>query len=92
MGCPLALKSAIRDFKENPRWLKAWLRAGKKYWDSHPGVGIHRKFNDIYEVMYHNLFCDSYADYHHKFREGSLFESEQKTAKQMLEEIFNIEL
>lgn len=92
MGCPLALKSAIQDFKENPRWLKAWLRAGKKYWDNKPDTGCHRKYNDIYEVMYMNLFCDSYADYYHKFREGCLFESEQKTAKQMLEEIFKIEL
>ena len=32
MGCPLASrKKRIQFFKDNPRWLKAWIRAGQKW-------------------------------------------------------------
>lgn len=93
MGCPLqSRRKRVEEFKANPKWLKAWLRAGQRWWDTHEGIRCKAKFRDVYEVLYHELFCDSYAEYYQKFREGCLFDSEVKTAKQMLEEYFKIEL
>lgn len=62
MGCPLASrKKRIQFFKENPRWLKAWIRAGQKYYTSEKyrnGKAKH-KFKDAFEAMGYQLYCDN---------------------------------
>lgn len=63
IGCPLQSDQGEGDFLEYPKMLKAWLRAGKVWWETHPNANSHKKFKDVYELMYHNIFCDSYEDF-----------------------------
>ena len=62
MGCPLASrKKRIQFFKENPKWLKAWIRAGQKRYTSEAyqnGKAKH-KFKDAFGAMGYMLFCDN---------------------------------
>lgn len=93
MGCPLqSAKKRREEFLKHPKWLKAWINAGVRYWESHPNIRGRRKFNDPYELLYQELFCNSYEDFHKKLREELLFPEARKTAKQLLEEYFGIEL
>lgn len=69
MGCPLASqKKRIQFFKDNPRWLKAWIRAGQKRYTSEKyqnGKAKH-KFKDAFEVMGYMLFCDNMDEFKEK--------------------------
>ena len=69
MGCPLASrKKRIQFFKENPKWLKAWIRAGQKRYTSEAyqnGKAKH-KFKDAFEVMGYMLFCDNMDEFKEK--------------------------
>ena len=66
MGCPLASRNKrIQFFKENPKWLKAWIRAGQKRYTSEAyqnGKAKH-KFKDAFEVMGYMLFCDNMDEF-----------------------------
>ena len=63
MGCPMSVKSALKDFHEHPNLVKAWIRAGQVWWDNHPNANSHKKFASIYEVFVHNYFYRSYEDF-----------------------------
>ena len=69
MGCPLtSRKKRIQFFKENPKWLKAWIRAGQKRYKSEAyqnGKAKH-KFKDAFEVMGYMLFCDNMDEFKEK--------------------------
>ena len=69
MGCPLASRNKrIQFFKENPKWLKAWIRAGQRYYTSEAyqnGKAKH-KFKDAFEAMGYMLFCDNIEDFKEK--------------------------
>ena len=69
MGCPLASRNKrIQFFKENPKWLKAWIRAGQKRFTSEAyqnGKAKH-KFKDAFEVMGYMLFCDNMDEFKEK--------------------------
>ena len=89
LGCPLAQKAAIEDFKQYPNLLKAWLRAGLVWWETHPNAKSHQTFGDIYELLVHNLFYRTYDKFRQDFSEG-LFQS--KTAREFLEDKFGVSL
>lgn len=72
----------------NPRFLKAYLRAGKKWWDSHPNVGSVRKFRTVYDLFVHNVFYDSYDDF--CVAKSGMFG--ELDCKKFLEDYFGIEL
>lgn len=63
IGCPMQADCGKGDFKQFPKMLKAWVRAGQKYLDSHPQSRAVQKFGNAYNMAYHNLFCRSYAEY-----------------------------
>ena len=69
MGCPLASrKKRIQFFEDNPRWLKAWIRAGQKWYTSEKyqnGKAKH-KFKDAFEAMGYQLYCDTIEDFKEK--------------------------
>ena len=69
MGCPLASrKKRIQFFKENPKWLKAWIRAGQKWYISEKyqnGKAKH-KFKDAFEAMGYMLYCDNTYEFKEK--------------------------
>ena len=69
MGCPLASQKKRRqEFKDNPKLLKAWIRAGQKYYTSEKyrnGKAKH-KFKDAFEAMAYLLYCDSVEQFKEK--------------------------
>lgn len=89
-ACPLKSDRGLAEFKANPRFLKAYLKAGKKWWDSHPDVSSHRNFRCVYDLFVHNIFFDSYADFRRGVGLDGLFEPID--CKKFLEEYFKIEL
>ena len=69
MGYPLASRNKrIQFFKENPKWLKAWIRAGQKWYISEKyqnGKAKH-KFKDAFEAMGYQLYCDNMDEFKEK--------------------------
>lgn len=68
MGCPLQSRSKrIQFFKENPKLLKAWIRAGQKYIlsDKYKGKSYF-KFKDAFESMGYQLYCDNIEQFKEK--------------------------
>ena len=69
VGCPLASKKKrIQEFKENPKMLKAWIRAGQKYFTSekYQEGKAKVKFKDAFETMGYLLYCDNMEDFKEK--------------------------
>lgn len=89
MGCPLASDNGLSGFKKHPNLVKAWIRNGKKWYDSHPNASSRKKFKDVYELFVHNVFFNSYEDFSLSVR-GGYFESID--CKKFLEDYFKIKL
>ena len=69
MGCPLASRNKrIQFFKEKPKCLKAWIRAGQKRYTSeaYQNGKAKFKFKDAFEVMGYMLYCDNIEDFKKK--------------------------
>lgn len=62
LACPLKSKQKD-DFKQYPKLLRAWVRAGKEWWDNHPNANSHNKFRSVYELLVNDLFFDSYESF-----------------------------
>lgn len=56
LACPLQDDRGLSDFEQHPKLVKAWLRAGQKWWDSHPNSNAHNLFSDIYECFVARIF------------------------------------
>lgn len=69
MGCPLqSRKKRIQEFKDNPKMLKAWIRAGQKYFlsDKYQKGKTYFKFKDAFESMGYQLYCDNIEQFKEK--------------------------
>lgn len=89
MGCPLASDNGLSDFKKKPGIVKAWVKNGEIWWNTHPELKSKTKFKDIYELFVHNVFFDTYEDFKLAVG-GGMFESTD--CKKFLEDYFNIKL
>lgn len=79
-GCPLvSQKKRVEFFKENPKWLKAWLKAGHEYYKN--------RTMDEYEMMVSYLFYRSFKEFS---KTNGLFG--KMDCKEVLERRFNIKL
>ena len=91
MGCPLASRKKRRqEFKDNPKFLKAWIRAGQKFYTSEKyrnGKAKH-KFKDAFEAMGCQLYCDNMEQF--KTMTYGLFG--EFDWKAFLQEEFNIDM
>ena len=91
MGCPLASwKKRIQFFKDNPRWLKAWIRAGQKRYKSeaYQNGGAKHKFKDAFEAMGYLLFCENIDE----FKEKTYGMFGDFDWKEFLQKEFNIDM
>jgi len=89
LGCPLKADKGLRDFLENPKFLKLWIKAGEKYWSSRSeSSNLKKKFNNIYEVFVHNIFFNSYQDFANS-RDGMF---ENINYKLFIENFFKVKL
>lgn len=60
MGCPLASrKLRLQEFKRHPNLVKAWVRGGQKFLNSHPNTPSADKFKNGYELFVATVFYDS---------------------------------
>ena len=91
IGCPLQSDCGKSDFKKYPKMLKAMMGAAQRFLDSHPHVVAHQKFTDVYHMVVHNLFFETYEDYNNVFGGGQLFDI-QVDAKEFLENYFGVDL
>ena len=69
VGCPLqSRKKRIQEFKDNPKMLKAWIRAGQKYFlsDKYQKGKSYFKFKDAFESMGYQLHCDNIEQFKEK--------------------------
>lgn len=65
--CVLQSSNKLKaDFKAHPQMVKAFIRHGKIWWNSHPNARSHVKFTCIEDLFFHNVFCNSYQDYVYK--------------------------
>ena len=69
MGCPIqSRRKMIQEFKDNPKLLKAWIRAGQKRYKSeaYQNGGAKHKFKDAFEAMGYLLFCENIDEFKEK--------------------------
>jgi phosphoadenosine phosphosulfate reductase len=90
IGCPLKSDNGIADFLQRPKFLKRLVECGKIWWDTHPNAASREKFCNIFDLVYHNLFCTSYDEYLRKKRRN-LF-GEVLDCKKYIEEYFDIKI
>lgn len=90
MGCPLKHDNGLADFKAHPKLVRAWLRAGQKWWESHPNLKSKEKFSDIYELFVSIIFFDSYEKSMLTIN-GGIF-NDRIDCKKWLEDYFKIKL
>ena len=89
MCCPLAFyKKRIEQFKEHPNMVKAYIRAGQKFRDTHPDAKSTNLYNDVYEWFYRDVFCYSHAE----FEQTKVGLFGIPDYKEYLENYFNIKL
>lgn len=90
MGCPLKSDRGINDFKKNTTLLRAWINAGKKYFDNHYFNNT-KGFNDIYELFLFRTFFHDSKSFYENFKGENLFH-DKINAKDFLENYFKCEL
>lgn len=88
MGCPLKSDNGKSDFVKYPKLVRQWIRNGKVFMENHPDAAVHRKFGNIYNLFFHDIFCHSYYEY--CLKTDGLFG--KLDCKQWLENYFKIEL
>lgn len=89
MCCPLVYyKRRIKEFQARPNMVKAYLRAGRKYLETHPDSELKAKYHDEYAYFVRNLFFD--RDEKFEMFDQSIFG--RPDYKKFLEEFFNITL
>ena len=86
IGCPMQSDNGVADFKQYPKMLRQWLRAGEVWWNKEPASVA--RFGNIYALMAHDLFFDDYDSF--QAANNSMFGKEDW--KQRLEDYFKIEL
>ena len=91
IGCPMKADAGRADYKRHPKMLKALVKAAQKFLDTHPHVASLKKFGDAYNLVFSDLFCESYDDYTTKVS-PDLWGGDQLDTRKFLSEYFNIEL
>lgn len=90
IGCPMKSDNGKGDFKRYPKMLRALIKSAQKFLDTHPNCSSLRKFGNAYNLVFNNLFCDSYDDYITK-TSVDLWGGQLDT-KKFLEDYFGIDL
>lgn len=91
IGCPLQNNRGVLDFQKYPKLFKQLVRAEQYFIDTHPNSVAKQKFENAYNILFNNLFFDSYEKYHNTVT-GGLFPETAIDAKAFLENYFKIDL
>lgn len=91
IGCPMKSDNGKTDFKKYPKMLKRLIKATDVFLKTHPNCSSQKNFaGNAYDIVFHNLFCESYDDYLMK-TSTDLF-GEKLNTKKFLEDYFKIDL
>lgn len=91
MCCPLIYnKKRIKEFKKYPNMVKAYIRAGQKYRDTHPNVKRVIDNADVYEWFVRELFFETNKNWNKEKQNWELFG--KPDYKKFIEDYFNIKL
>lgn len=72
MCCPLQYwKRRIEEFRKNPRMVRLYLRAGRRYMLSHPDSTTCKTFGDVYEWFVCDVMCKDMDDFRRRFKSES---------------------
>lgn len=88
MGCPQKSDNGLSDFKQHPLLVKAWLRNGEIWWNTHKLKKTKKKFKNHYEVFVSNVFFNNFESFYNAVH--SIFGDID--CKQFIEQYFNIKL
>lgn len=84
--CPLASRrKRVEQFKQYPKMLRQYVKAGKKYWETHKPL-----MGGVYNVLTFQLFFDNFRSYQERF--GCDCFRETFDSKSFLEDYFGVEL
>lgn len=91
IGCPLPYYKKRREqFRQYPKFLKAWIRWTDKFFKSHPNTKMHEYFGgNVYMKFTCDLFYKSMKDFNEERRNNMFGEIDYK---KFLEDYFKIEL
>ena len=89
IGCPLATKNRISELQQYPGMVKALVRAGRKFMDSHPNSKVHHWFEDEYEYFARQIFDKNKGIGSVALNKEALFKDDYKA---LLENYFKIKL
>lgn len=89
IGCPMQSDNGKADYKRYPKMLKRLVLAEKKFLETHPECASRKKFGNAYNLVFQDLFCDSYEDYQTKMS-VDLWGGQIDT-KEFLQQYFNIQ-
>ena len=89
MCCPLAYKKhRIEEFKRYPGMVKAYIRAGQQFRDTHPDAAFTRRYDNIYDAFVRFLFYERDRE----FQQTHVGLFGKTDTKAFLEDYFNIKL
>lgn len=91
IGCPMQGDRGKKDLLKYPKFLKQLIRSAQIYLDTHPHVKAVEKFCNAYNMVFQNLFCESYAEYQ-SLVGGGIFPETAIDTKKFMEEYFGIDL
>lgn len=91
IGCPLQSNRGKEDFKIYPKLFRQLLKAEQVFIEQHPNSVAYCKFGNAYNILFNNLFCKSYEQYHSLIA-GGMFPETAIDAKAFLEHYFKIDL
>ena len=90
MCCPLAFyKKRIEQFKQHPNMVKAYIRNGQKFRDTHPDAKSIKTHPTVYQQFVRDVFFERQQAFEQS--QGGLF-AEDIDYKKFLEDYFNIKL
>ena len=90
MGCPLKSDNGLSDFQKHPKLVKAWLRAGLRWWNEKPHTASHKNFDSIYDLFISDIFFHSYEEFL-LAKHGGFFKQDID-CKLFIEKYFNIQI
>lgn len=88
MGCPQKADNGLCDFKKHPLLVKAWLRNGEIWWNTHKLKNIKKTYKNHYEVFVRNVFFNKFESFKNAVH-GMFGDID---CKEFLEQYFDIKL
>ena len=94
MCCPLqSRKKRVQSFKEHPAMVRYYIKAAKKYLETHPNNKITKTFNgNVYDWFTSQIFCDGERQFRERFGSSELFGNDAIDTREYLQQQFNISL